>query len=167
MFRTLQIITMLLVAIAMALALAHALELPGKLRLDKQTYKAVQSIYYPGFTIGGAVGEVGGTLALLWLVYVTPKGTADFWLTLVALLGLIAMQVIYWLITHPINQFWVKNVKLNRLGFNFFGFGFRRLSKPQAPAWTELRNRWEYSHVARAGCAAVSFIALAIALSNP
>ena len=48
MFRTLQILAVFLVALAMALALAHALEMPGKLRLDKEIYKAVQTIYYPG-----------------------------------------------------------------------------------------------------------------------
>jgi hypothetical protein len=37
----------------MALSLAHALEVPGKLRLNKEQYLAVQTIYYPGFTLGG------------------------------------------------------------------------------------------------------------------
>jgi hypothetical protein len=37
----------------------------------------------------------------------------------------------------------------------------------RTPAWTELRNRWEYAHVARAGLALVSFIALIIAISRP
>jgi hypothetical protein len=166
MLRTLQILTVLFVAIALALALAHALEMPGKLRLDKENYKAVQAIYYPGFTIGGAIGEVGGTVATIWLLFLTPKGTADFWLTLVALLGLIAMQAIYWCITHPINQFWIKNVKLNRFSANYFGFGANPLTTAHRPIWTQVRDRWEYSHVARAGCAAVSFIALVIALSN-
>jgi len=44
---TVQVVTMLLVA-----ALTHVLEFPGKMRLDQQTYVAVQTIYYPGFTIG-------------------------------------------------------------------------------------------------------------------
>jgi hypothetical protein len=35
MFDILQVLTFLLVAVAMALALAHALELPGKMRLSK------------------------------------------------------------------------------------------------------------------------------------
>ena len=35
----------------MALALAHALERPGKMRLSKEL--AIQPIYYPGFTFGG------------------------------------------------------------------------------------------------------------------
>jgi hypothetical protein len=166
MFRTLQIVTTLLVAIAMALALAHVFELPGKMRLDKDIYKSVQSIYYPGFTIGGAIGEFGGTIALIWLLWLTPKGTADFRLTIVALLGLIAMQAIYWLITQPINRFWVKNVKLNHFSANLFRFGAKRLENPHAPIWTDLRDRWEYSHVARAGCAAASFIALLLALTS-
>ena len=53
----LEVLTVLLVAVAMGLALAHALELPGKLRFSREAYLQVQPIYYPGFTIGGAVGE--------------------------------------------------------------------------------------------------------------
>jgi hypothetical protein len=32
--------------------------------------------------------------------------------------------------------------------------------------WTKLRDRWEYSHVARAGLAFLSFITLVIAISS-
>ncbi|MFM9469917.1 hypothetical protein ACKI1K_45495, partial [Streptomyces scabiei] len=60
MLDALSVIALLLVAIATGLSLAHALEFPGKLRLDEPTYRAVQTIYYPGFTIGGLVGELGG-----------------------------------------------------------------------------------------------------------
>ena len=35
-FNVPQILTVILVAVAMALALAHSLELPGKMRLDKE-----------------------------------------------------------------------------------------------------------------------------------
>ena len=38
----------MLVALAAALSIAHALERPGKMRLDEATYRAVQKIYYPG-----------------------------------------------------------------------------------------------------------------------
>jgi hypothetical protein len=48
MFHMLQVLAVILVAVAMALALAHALELPGKLRLPKDTYLAVQPIYFLG-----------------------------------------------------------------------------------------------------------------------
>src|SRR5215475_4399090 len=104
----LQVVTVTLVSIAMALALAHALELPGKMRLSEQTYRAVQQIYYPGFTIGG-VGEVLGLLALLVLVVVTPGGAA-FWLTLASFVAFAAMHGAYWLLTHPVNKFWVEGI---------------------------------------------------------
>jgi hypothetical protein len=32
--------------------------------------------------------------------------------------------------------------------------------------WTARRDQWEYSHVARAGLAAMSFVALTIAVSG-
>jgi hypothetical protein len=44
---------------------AHALELPGKLRLDRDAYLAVQTIHYPGFTIVGGIGEAGGLIVTL------------------------------------------------------------------------------------------------------
>ena len=46
MFDILQVVTVLLVAVAMALTLAHALELLGKMRLTKDVYYAMQYIYY-------------------------------------------------------------------------------------------------------------------------
>jgi hypothetical protein len=57
MFNVLQCLTVILVAVAIALALAHTLELPGKMRLDKETYYAVQAIYYPGFTSSSGTRE--------------------------------------------------------------------------------------------------------------
>jgi hypothetical protein len=168
MLSVLQVLTVMLVAVAMALALAHALELPGKMRLDRETYYAMQPIYYPGFTIGGGIGEAGGTIATLILLFLTPLGSADFWLTLVAFLGLIGMQAVYWLFTHPINQFWVAGVNLDRFSSGFFSFGAQRSRLENAtrpPDWTALRDRWEYAHIARAGCALVSLLALVIAIA--
>ena len=49
MYVALQVLTVMLAAVTMALSLAHALEFPGKLRLKKEQYLAVQPIYYPGF----------------------------------------------------------------------------------------------------------------------
>lgn len=164
MFQALQILSVLLVAVAMALALAHALELPGKLRLSRDAYVAVQPIYYPGFTIGGVVGEVGGLLALLLLTIVTPGGSATFWLTLGGFLALAAMHGVYWLVTHPVNNFWLKDVDLSRAGARFFSFGVERGADARTLDWTVLRDRWEYSHVVRAGFALLSLALLATAV---
>jgi hypothetical protein len=167
MFSILQILTVVFVAAAMALALAHALELPGKMRLSQETYYAMQPIYYPGFTIGGISEPVSIILTII-LLFLTPSGSVDFWLTLVALIGLFGMQAVYWLFTHPINQFWVEDESLDRFSSSFFSFGANRSqleNQTRLPEWTELRDRWEYSHVARAGFALVSLIALVTTLS--
>lgn len=169
MYDALQVLATILVAVAMALSLAHALELPGKMRLDQDAYYAVQPIYYPGFTIGGGIGEAGGTIVTIVLLFLTPSGSSDFWLTLVALAGLIAMQAVYWMVTHPVNNFWVEGETLDRFSAGFFAFGAKRSSlehRERPPDWTELRYRWEYSHVVRAVLSGGSFVALIIALSR-
>src|SRR5262249_51154580 len=114
--QALQIVATLLVAVGMALSLAHALELPGKLRLPKETYIAVQTIYYPGFTIGGMVGEFGAMVATLVLLVATPTGGAAFWLTLVAFVALLVMHAIYWLVTHPVNKVWLRDQQMHGAG---------------------------------------------------
>ena len=138
------------------------------MRLDKETYDAMQSIYYPGFTIGGGIGEAGGTISTIILLFLTPWGGKDFWLTLVALLGLLGMQAVSWLFTHQVNKFWVEGENLDRFSSGFLSFGANRSrfqNETRPPDWTELRDRWEYSHLARAGLAIVSLIALVIAIS--
>ena len=71
MFSVLQVLTVILVAVAMALSLAHALELPGKMRLKQEMYYAMQPIYYPGFTIGG-ISEPAGIILTIILLFLTP-----------------------------------------------------------------------------------------------
>ncbi len=165
MLQILQVLTVSLVAIAMALALAHALELPGKLRLAKEQYLAVQPIYYPGFTIGGAAEPLGllMTLALLsWM----PRGGVAFWLTAGAFACLLAMHAAYWLLTHPVNNFWLKDVKLKGAGAGFFSFDPLKRSSDHARAdWTRYRDRWEYSHVVRAAFGLISLILLVAAVA--
>jgi hypothetical protein len=164
--QALQVLAAVLVAVTMGLTLAHALELPGKLRLSRDAYLAVQPIYYPGFTIGGGVGEAGGLVALLLLVVLTPKGTAAFWLTLAAFVALLATHAVYWIATHPVNNFWLRDVELKGFGGRFFLFDpWRRARALGAPDWTILRDQWEYSHVLRAGLALLSLILLTAAIA--
>jgi hypothetical protein len=169
MIDLLQVLSVVLVAIAMALALAHALELPGKLRLSREEYLIVQPIYYPGFTFGG-IAEPLALLATLALLLFTPAGSGAFWLTLVALLGLIGMQAVYWLVTHPVNKVWLQDESLQGAGARFFAADPARRSAPpgenRPDTWTVLRDRWEYSHVARAALALVSLIVLTVAVTR-
>src|SRR5688500_8620241 len=101
MLEGLQVAAVLLVALAWALATAHALEWPDKRQLDKDAYYTVQRIYYPGFTAGG-IAEVVAMPATALLAFFTPRDSAAFWLVVAAFAGMVAMQAVYWLVTHPV-----------------------------------------------------------------
>lgn len=159
MLMCLSLLAMLLVAVAMGLSLAHALEFPGKIRLDQQTYRAVQAIYYPGFTIGGLIGEFGGMLTLSALLLLIPNGTQRFWWTVVALVLMLAGHLIYWVVTHPVNAAWLEGTHLGGPSRFFFGL----LSAPDAQ-WTHMRNVWEWSHVARAVVGIAAFLCLTVSM---
>ena len=160
-----EVATVLIVAVAMAQSLAHVLEYPGKMRLSKEEYLAVQPIYYPGFTIGGAA-EPLGILALGALLFLD-TGVSQLWLTLGALATLAASHVTYWLLTHPVNNFWLRDTRLKGAGKSFFGSDPLERGRAQDDAvWTELRDRWERSHVLRAmlSFASLAMLAAAVAL---
>jgi hypothetical protein len=164
MSATLQVITLMLVALGMAMTVGHALELPGKMRLSKEEYFAVQPIYYPGFTIGSIFGEFGSMVATAILLFVTPWNTTAFWLVFAALLSLLAMHALYWVLTHPVNKIWLKGHELTGGGATFFSIG----GSAAALDWEAARKQWEYSHVARAvlSAAALALIATATAIEG-
>ncbi|WP_206185347.1 anthrone oxygenase family protein [Sphingosinicella sp. CPCC 101087] len=157
----LEIAATLLVAITMALSLAHALELPGKMRLDREQYLAVQPIYYPGFTIGGAA-EPLGTVAVAALLATIPVGTSRFWLIAGSLAALLVVQLIFWTMTQPVNRYWLQAQPLTGSARNFFDTG----AAAEAPGdWRSMRDRWERSHVLRAVAAMSAFVLLVVAVA--
>jgi len=105
----LKICAVVIVAVAMDMALAHALELPGKLRLSKEQYLAVQAIYYPGFTFAG-VSEPLSVILTALLAFLMPAASLSFWLTLGACVALVLMHAIYWVLIQPVNSFWLKDI---------------------------------------------------------
>jgi hypothetical protein len=162
MFQALQVAALLLVAMAWALVFAHAAELPGKMRLDRETYFAVQPIYYPGFTIAGASEPLSIIALAALLAFTTPASSAFPW-TAGALAGAITNHIVYWLRTHPVNNFWLKDQALKGASAKFFEAG----TSATEASWSQLRNRWEYSHVLRAVLMSVVLIALAVAATLP
>jgi hypothetical protein len=159
MLHTIQIVAILLTALAMAPAIAHAFEFPGKRRLGRDGYVAVQAIYYPGFTLLG-IAEPAGLISIIILLFLTPRRGPSFLLAALALLCMLGMQAIYWLFTHPTNKYWLASAEttLGETGNRFFALG----SAPNATDWMKLRNRWEYSHIARAVLAFASFVLVTI-----
>lgn len=164
LFETFQVLALILAALAMVPAVAHALEWPGKKRLHPGEYLAVQSIYYPGFTLAG-IAEAASIPAALALLLITPRQTASFWLTLSALMGLIAVHAVFWFVTQPVNRAWMEGQALGALGTRFFATGVERgPARAGSADWSTLRDRWEHSHVLRAALAGVSFVALVLAV---
>ena len=158
MLLALKIVTITVAAISMALVLAHALEWPGKMRLSKENYLAVQPIYYPGFTIGG-IAEPLSIVLVIVLMLLMPTGSMAFMLMVGACLALIAMHLTYWLMTHPVNNFWLKDVKLKKAGSLFFSLG----PGSSAADWTALRDQWERSHILRAAFGLMGFVLIVTA----
>jgi hypothetical protein len=161
MLHAMQIVTIVLIALAMAPALAHAFEFPGKRRLDRERYVAVQAIYYPGFTLLGTA-EPGALIAIAVLLLLTPRHSAAFLLTIVALVCVLGMQAVYWKFTHPTNRYWLESAEaaVGKTGARFFATG----AAADAGEWTKLRDRWEYSHMARAGLSFLSFILVTLSV---
>jgi hypothetical protein len=163
MLPVLQICVLFLVALAMVPAVAHALELPGKLRLSMGEYLVVQPIYYPGFTIVG-FAEFAAIPATFGLLFVVPQGSSAFWLTLSALIALLIMHAVFWIFTQPVNRIWLRKQELSGASASFFATG---AGLDESKDWRALRNRWEWSHVVRGvlALAALMLSATAIAAS--
>src|SRR5437899_11410446 len=123
MFPALLFLAIVLAAVGMALSLAHALEMPGKRRLGRDAYFAVQTLYYPGFTIGGVFGEPLAMVATAVTLLFTTPATPVFWLVLAAFVCLAVEHGAYWLITHRVNKIWLQDQKLGGTGATFFASG--------------------------------------------
>jgi hypothetical protein len=154
----------LLVSVAMALAVAHALNVSGKRRVAIDPRDAAQLTYRPRFAVAGLVGEVGGAGATLLLALSTPTGSASLGWTVAALLSLAAMHIAYWTIAQPANQFALVREhapSIAPVGF----FATHPLPRPPTVNWSRLRPRAEYSHIIRAALGGISLIALVTALA--
>ena len=164
MFQFLQVFTLVLVASTLSFSLAHVGEWPGKLRLNRDDYFNTQTIYYPGFTIGG-ISEPVAILSLIALVVSTRWQSPAFGWLLAALASMIVMHLVFWLVTQPVNKIWLRDQELAEAGAAFFN----QKKKPdpaKSADWTKLRDRWEYSHAARALFALLGLIFLGIAITS-
>src|SRR5256885_2032085 len=145
MLRSILLISAFLAALVMGLALAHALEMPGKMRLDRERYYVVQTIYYPGFTIAG-MAEPLAILTTAAAVLIG-RGEPRFWLIAGALIALVLTQVLFWLVVQPVNRQWLASAKLSDVADRFFRI---RQAGGSDEDWIRLRDRWEWGHLAPA-----------------
>jgi hypothetical protein len=137
-------------------------ELPGKMRLAREQYLAVQRIYYPGFTYAGAA-EPLSIVALAVLLVLAPRFTLAFWLLALALAATTLTHILYWVLVAPLNKVWFKGEALSAPARQFFG----ATEHTGQTDWTSLRDRWEWSHVCRAATSMIAFLVLLAAALAP
>ncbi len=157
------------VAVGMALALAHALEYPGKMQLDRSTYTAVQRIYHPAFSIGGGIGEGLGVILTFALMIITPNDSDQFNWIAAAFASVLAMQVVYWTVTRPVSKFWSGPKKLGAATRRFFGLSTAtqsRAEREHEKLWSSLQQRWEISHIARAAFGFIATVTIAVGVAS-
>lgn len=122
-------IALLATAMAMAAALAHALELPNKIDMSREHYFIVQRVYDGWNRLAYLLAvELVGILSVIWFYRSEPR---VMWPALAALACLVAAQAVFWIWTFPANQAtsnWTT----------------------QPADWARLRSEWEYSHLAGA-----------------
>ena len=132
-------VALLATALAMGAALAHALELPNKIRLDRDAYFTVQQIYRGWNLLAGLLlVELVAIVAVIALGWRTRPVRIS---ALVALLCLIGAQALFWSLTFPANTA-TSNWTV------------------QPDNWQTLRRQWEYSHAAGAAFQVVAMASL-------
>lgn len=131
-------ITLILSALVTGMAFCHALELPAKMQYSASQYIAIQNSLYVAFGPPniGALIEFAAPLAAIALAILVRKRHPGLQLTLVAIaLMLLAFPIIFFAFTEPANRV-IRSAT----------------SESIPPNWQQLRNQWEYSHLARFFC---------------
>lgn len=143
-------ITLILSALVTGMALCHALELPAKMQYSASQYIAIQNSLYVAFgppNIGAFI-EIAAPLCAIALAILVRKRCPAWRLTLVAIaLMLLAFPIIFFAFTEPANRV-IRSATPESIPVN----------------WQQLRNQWEYSHLARFFCHLAAFSALVMSV---
>lgn len=142
-------ITLILAALTMGTAYAHALELPAKMHYDATFWTTINQSLYWGFGhIGGAIEGITVFLAAPILTFLVRKRHPTFRWTLAGTICFaFAFFVVFLVFTEPMNR-----------------EIFQWSSQSVPTNWTQVRNQWEYSHVARFVLQLLGLCALQVSL---
>lgn len=135
-------ITLLSTALALGAALAHVLELPNKMGMPRDQYFVVQTIYAGWNRLAYLLAIQ--FVSMIAVIVMSRHEPWVFWPALIAVVCLIAAQVVFWTYTYP------ANVATNNW-----------TTIPQN--WESLRNQWEYSHAVGAAFQVLAMSTLIVA----
>jgi hypothetical protein len=141
--RIVQLLAVVLTALALIPSGAHLFALPNKIGLAQEQYFIVQNIYR-GWALFGAV-LFPAALANFALAFMLRGRGAPFVLALLAGLCVTATLVIFFIWTYPANQATTNWTTI-----------------PED--WERLRRQWEYSHAANALVTFVAFCAVTLSV---
>jgi hypothetical protein len=144
--KVLRFITLLLVTLTLGLVFAHVMEIPGKLRLDGQTWLTVQQNLYVGFGVIGSIIEVGAVV-LCWVMAFASRRRPAFYWTVGAAVAVSAGLAVWFALVSPMNTVlsaWTPE------------------TLPEG--WRAVRDQWELGHAIHCVLFAMGFSALVIAL---
>jgi hypothetical protein len=171
MFVLLEIVSVLFVSTAMAVAVTQALELASKLRLERALPAGIQALHHPvihnrAFTTGGLISEAGGLATLLLMILTMPFKPAALGWAFVSLCLLAGMHLAYWTRMHPADQFTHRDPRATSIApVGFFATHPRPVPPLAATGWYRVRYRWEHSHTLRVVLAALSLTSLVTAVA--
>ncbi len=135
-------VALMATALAMGAALAHLLELPNKIGLERDAYLVVQQIYR-GWNLL-ALLLVVELVSMIVLAWQSRRQGPLFSYVVAAIVCLLAAQAVFWTFTYPANV--------------------ATSSWTVLPAdWESLRRQWEYSHAVGAVLQTVAMAALVLA----
>ncbi len=140
---TARFLSLFFVALALAPAMAHLLELPNKIGMSRDEYFVVQQVYR-GWALLGII-VVAALLSTLALTLLVRKRSSEFGPALTAFLSIAATQIVFWTFTFPANQQTANWTIL-------------------PDHWMALRTQWEYSHAASAILNLIALIAVIISV---
>jgi len=140
-------VTLMFVALSMAMAFAHLLQMPPRMRFDGPLWLHSQQLFeYFGPPVG-AILESGAWISAVILCILVSRRRAAFRWTLAAALLVVSAHVLWWWYVNPANQ------------------QIAQWTPETLPAdWKAWRAQWEYTHAARAILQIVGFAALVISV---
>jgi hypothetical protein len=147
LLRTWRFFTIMLTAVAMAAALAHLMELPGKMTYEARLYVMLHRTLYPtyGQTAGWAEGL--GLMSVIALAWQVRKRRAAFPPTAIAAVCQVAAMAAFLAFVDPANR-------------TMAGWPLDAIPSD----WTGWRDQWEYGHAARAVLLTVALGALVLSV---
>ena len=145
MTKILRFITLMFVALSMAMAFSHLLQMQPRMSFDAELWRNTQTMYQFFGPPVGAVIEIGAVVFCVLLTLVVLRRRPAFQWTLLCALCMIAALGAWWFFVNPVNQAMVN------------------WTATTMPAdWQWFRAQWEYTHAVRAVLQILGFSALLI-----